>query len=295
MTTPPNPQQLLRRPKKPVAHNSHTGLIAAVAGGALLIVGSIIGFVVFAHGKSAASSTPQVTTAQVASMPAEQSFAGQNLQPRGKHGTGRPVPVVKPSPGASPTAAPTATPDASPTPADTHPKTAAEIAKAKHQAALRLAALRKQQTGGQSTDSTGLLGQTVANTNTSTRSTVTQTPQPIATEAATPAPAVATPDAAPTPVYAPRVVVDARFVDRVSPAYPDIAKEQGAQGTAIVLVTVGPKGNVISVQIDQSTGNKLLDQSALSAARSSRFEPPEIDGKPATETYRIVYTFDPSM
>ena len=93
-------------------------------------------------------------------------------------------------------------------------------------------------------------------------------------------------------MYAPRVVVDARFVDRVSPSYPDIAREQGAQGTAIVLATVGPKGNVISVQIDQSTGNKLLDQSALAAARTSRFQPPQIDGKPATETYRIVYTFD---
>jgi len=59
-----------------------------------------------------------------------------------------------------------------------------------------------------------------------------------------------------------------------------------------VLATVGPKGTVMSVSIEQSTGNKLLDDSALAAARASRFVPPEIDGKPATETYRIVYTFD---
>ena len=95
-------------------------------------------------------------------------------------------------------------------------------------------------------------------------------------------------------MYAPTVVVDARFVDRVEPVYPDIAKEQGVGGTAIVLATIGSDGRVISVSIDQSTGNRQLDSAAAAAARSSRFEPPEIDGKPATETYRIVYTFDPN-
>ncbi|HYK53402.1 MAG TPA: energy transducer TonB, partial [Candidatus Eremiobacteraceae bacterium] len=83
-------------------------------------------------------------------------------------------------------------------------------------------------------------------------------------------------------------------VERVEPVYPDIAKEQGVGGTAIVLATIGPDGRVISVSIDQSTGNRQLDSAAVAAAHSSRFEPPEIDGKPATETYRIVYTFDPN-
>ena len=141
-----------------------------------------------------------------------------------------------------------------------------------------------QSAGSQSTVALTTHEPAAARPNTSTPVTPTQTQ----------APAPAAPVADATPLYAPRVVVDARFIDRVSPTYPDMAKEQGASGTAIVLATVGPSGNVLSVAIDQSTGNRMLDEAALSAARSSRFEPPEIDGKPATETYRIVYTFDPN-
>src|SRR5207302_4758452 len=77
--------------------------------------------------------------------------------------------------------------------------------------------------------------------------------------APTQAPVAAAPAPEATPVYAPRVVVDARFADRAAPVYPDIARQQGAQGTAILLATVGPKGSVLSVSIEQSTGNKWLD------------------------------------
>ena len=85
--------------------------------------------------------------------------------------------------------------------------------------------------------------------------------------------------------------MDARFVHEAQPDYPDIAKAQNAQGTAVVFATVGPKGNVLSTRVDESTGNRLLDQAALAAARQSTFMPPQINGKPATETYRLVYTF----
>jgi periplasmic protein TonB len=117
---------------------------------------------------------------------------------------------------------------------------------------------------------------------------------PTAAPAATPATVAAAdqqPQADATPVYAPEVVVDARFVHQVQPDYPDVAKEQNVQGTAVVFATVGPKGNVLSTHIDESTGNKLLDQAAMTAARQSSFEPPQINGKPATETYRLIYTF----
>lgn len=287
VTTPPNPEQLLRRPKKPVANTPNTGMLAAGAVGALLVVGAIVAFVVFGHGKSAAGSAAQ--TAQITAVPVSQGslpvFAPAPVIRSGH----KPAAPAKPTPGISPTPAPTATPNAAPTPGQPHPATAAQAAKLRHEAALHAAALRREQAaalnGGSSAVSLGNssvspAGQTIAQT------------QPAAIP--TPAPASPTPDAQPTPVYAPLVVVDARFIDRVSPSYPDIAREQGASGTAIVLATVGSRGNVISVAIDQSTGNRLLDQAALSAARSSRFEPPEIDGKPATETYRIVYTFDPN-
>jgi len=290
VTTPPNPQQLLRRPKKPVAKNSNTAAIVAGSVGAIVVVGAIVGFVVFGHGKSAANDAAQPTT-QVAALPVAQSYAPAFGSTVVKHASRKPVPSVKPADASSPTPLPsptdTATPAATPTP-DTHAAAQADAAKTKHLAALHQAAVRRLQAAQANANSSGsssLLGPTTP-TQGSTLS------QPVPTAVPTPEPATPTPDAEPTPVYAPRVVVDARFVDRVAPVYPDIAREQGAQGTAIVLATVGPKGNVLAVALDQSTGNKVLDQSALSAARTSRFAPPEIGGKPATETYRIVYTFD---
>ena len=122
------------------------------------------------------------------------------------------------------------------------------------------------------------------------------TPAPLLSEPPTPvAPtAAAEPTATPSEeVYAPQIVVDARFESRVQPDYPEIAREQGISGTAVVLVTVGPKGNVISQRLEKSAGHPLLDQAALNAAAHSLFLPPKIDGKPATETYRIVYAFTP--
>ena len=88
-------------------------------------------------------------------------------------------------------------------------------------------------------------------------------------------------------------MVDARFSNRIQPDYPEIAREQHIEGTAIVLVTVGPKGNVISQRLEKSAGHPMLDQAALAAAAHSSFLPPKIDGKPATETYRIYYAFAP--
>ncbi|HTV74378.1 MAG TPA: energy transducer TonB [Candidatus Acidoferrales bacterium] len=127
--------------------------------------------------------------------------------------------------------------------------------------------------------------------------TVTEAPQ---LPAPTPAP-VALASAAqdvsapvePTTVYAPDTILEARFINRQEPVYPEIAREQDARGTAIVLITIGPKGNVISARIGQSTGFAILDNAALDAARTSTFQAPVIDGKPATATYRIEYDFSP--
>jgi TonB family protein len=180
--------------------------------------------------------------------------------------------LPSPTPGVTPTPLPTPTPAQSPTPTPAPKKTP------KPKSAT--VALRQLRT----------LGIPI-----STPFGVPPTPAVFAT--ATPAPEAATPEpATPTPaaeVYAPQVVVDARFANRVQPDYPEVAREQNIQGTAIVLVTVGPKGNVISQRLERSAGHPLLDQAALTAAAHSSFLPPKIDGKPATETYRVSYTFSP--
>lgn len=288
MSTPANPQHLLRRPKKP-QQKTFSWRIPAIAAIVVVVTGGgIAGFTAYGRGHAAAPAPP-VPTSQPASLSLAQNYAPPIVAPTLTHKAHKPSTTPNPSP--SPNA--TQAPQPAPTPLSVSSPSIARIqtassATAKHEAAAaRLAAARlaaqllaSSRIGSQSQSSVA-----------TTQNESTPVPVPVSTQP--PAQTTATPDAAPTPVYAPTIVVDARFADRVEPVYPDIAKEQGVGGTAIVLATIGPDGRVLTVSIDQSTGNRQLDSSAVAAAHASRFEPPEIDGKPATETYRIVYTFDP--
>jgi protein TonB len=108
---------------------------------------------------------------------------------------------------------------------------------------------------------------------------------------ATARPAIETPAPVETPVDARDRIVAATFRHEVRPVYPDIAKYGDQEGTVVVLATIGPEGRVLSARIAQSSGSLAIDAEALRAAQASSYYPPEIDGKPAIMTYRIVYTF----
>lgn len=293
MSTPANPQHLLRRPKKPQP-KTFGWRIPIIAGIVVVIAGGgIAGFTAFGHGKS--TDAPPAPAATAASLAASQNYTPPIAAPTpAKHKTHKAAATTEasPSPNATPTPVATSTPVSAATETTTsslHAQSASS-ATAKHLSnAARLAAARH---AAQALASSGVSSLPQSSIASKTQNNSNPVAVPLSTQP--PTQAAAAPDAQPTPVYAPTIVVDARFVDRVEPVYPDIAKEQGVGGTAIVLATIGPDGRVISVSIDQSTGNRQLDSAALTAARSSRFEPPEIDGKPATETYRIVYTFDPN-
>jgi protein TonB len=95
------------------------------------------------------------------------------------------------------------------------------------------------------------------------------------------------------PIYAPERIVDAQVRVAAQPDFPDGARERGEHGTSIVLVTIDPKGNVVSAAVGASSGFPTLDRAAIAAARASQFVAPKINGRPATETYRLVYDFTP--
>ena len=79
---------------------------------------------------------------------------------------------------------------------------------------------------------------------------------------------------------------DADFRNKVQPEYPELAKQQGIQGTAVVMVTISASGALVSAKIYQSSGNPLLDNAALRAARASTFKPPSLQSD-----YLIDYVF----
>ena len=270
-----NTPQTLRRTLKPRSGGSPgfpVIIVSSVVG--VLLIGGGIGYAV-ETGQKHPSQPPAAVGLNVA-VPPLASFTTVTpvthvLATAKKTGKHHASPSTQASPSISPT--PGTTPSASPSPATASGKVVAVKHAAHHvkQSALTTLAFDP-----------------------AAASQATTAPDPIVTQAPVQAAATAPPVAAtpePTPIYEPAVVVDARFVSQVQPIYPEIPKSQGIQGTAVVLVTVGPDGNVISLSIGQSTGNRLLDAAALEAARSSKFQAPEVDGHPATETYRIVYTF----
>jgi TonB family protein len=101
---------------------------------------------------------------------------------------------------------------------------------------------------------------------------VAYTPPPHGSENGVPsAPPTEAPTANPRPV-GPTTATDSDFKNRVIPEYPELVKEQGIQGTAVVEVTIAPSGALLSAKIYQSSGNPLLDNAALKAARASTFK-----------------------
>lgn len=110
------------------------------------------------------------------------------------------------------------------------------------------------------------------------------TAEPTAASTAAPATAPPTPSG-------PVTATDADFINKVSPEYPDMAKEENIQGDVTVRITVGPTGAVLAEAIQESSGNPLLDNAALKAAKASTFKPPTYNGVAVQRDYLIIYTF----
>ena len=63
-------------------------------------------------------------------------------------------------------------------------------------------------------------------------------------------------------------------VYQVPPEYPYQARRSGIIGHGILFGKVDPRtGNVVSVSMEKSTGNTILDQAAMNAFRQWRFKP----------------------
>ena len=93
----------------------------------------------------------------------------------------------------------------------------------------------------------------------------------IATVATTPAPAVTSAPPAP-PQQASPVRKEFKPLQRVQPAFPRQAMQQGISGRVVAWVHVAPEGSVSSVEIKQST-NRLFDREVVRALSQWRFNP----------------------
>ncbi|MCK4940843.1 energy transducer TonB [candidate division WOR-3 bacterium] len=79
------------------------------------------------------------------------------------------------------------------------------------------------------------------------------------------------PDIEIVPYY--KVEVKPKPILQQKPRYPDLARRAGIEGQTVVKALVDIDGSVMDVQILKSSGNQMLDEAALSAARRWRFSP----------------------
>jgi len=84
-------------------------------------------------------------------------------------------------------------------------------------------------------------------------------------------------------------VLNGKAVSLPKPPYPAAAKAVNASGTVVVQVTVDEDGKVVSATA--VSGHPLLRAAAVSAARSAKFSPTLLSGKPVKVSGVITYNF----
>jgi protein TonB len=70
-----------------------------------------------------------------------------------------------------------------------------------------------------------------------------------------------------------RVITQADYLRPPSPRYPPLAHRLGLQGVVLVRVTIAMTGEPVRVEIERSSGFRLLDDAALAAVRKAWFRP----------------------
>lgn len=113
------------------------------------------------------------------------------------------------------------------------------------------------------------------------------------------APATSAPLAGPVaaaPAELPLVPAHTRATSRRNPKpeYPAIARRRGWQGTVLLRIQVGVDGLPASVEVAESSGREVLDQSALRTVRRWTFSPALRGDRPvaSTLTLSIVFKLD---
>ncbi len=116
----------------------------------------------------------------------------------------------------------------------------------------------------------------------------TQLPTPTTSAPTPPSSAAST-----GPASAPTVEPDykAAYLQNPKPAYPPLAFRMRIEGKVILVAEVLPNGQSGSVKIVESSGNDMLDQSALETVKKWKFTPARKDGVIVTQAVRIPITF----
>lgn len=95
------------------------------------------------------------------------------------------------------------------------------------------------------------------------------------------------------PASAPTVDADykAAYLQNPKPPYPPLAFRLRIEGKVVLIAEVLPNGQSGSVRIVESSGNEMLDKSALETVKRWKFTPARKDGVIVTQAVKIPITF----
>ena len=86
----------------------------------------------------------------------------------------------------------------------------------------------------------------------------------------------------------------ASIVNRYDVEYPDAARAEHLEGTALAKVSLDEHGKVVKVTIQRSAGSGVLDKAAVKVAESSTYKAAVGDDcKPTASIYVMVVDFKP--
>lgn len=83
----------------------------------------------------------------------------------------------------------------------------------------------------------------------------------------------------------------ARFTHQPPPAYPEVARQNGWEGTVALRLELRPDGTVGEVQVAQSSGHAALDNAAQDAAKTWKHVPATQDGSAVARWVETQLTF----
>jgi TonB family protein len=81
------------------------------------------------------------------------------------------------------------------------------------------------------------------------------------------------------------------YRENIPPVYPEIARARGYEGIVLVSAEILHTGRVEQAKIRKSSGYSILDQSALNAVKTWRFEPAKKSGRPFTMWVEVPIKF----
>ena len=80
-------------------------------------------------------------------------------------------------------------------------------------------------------------------------------------------------------------------IQNTPPSYPDLARRNGWEGRVMIRVEVSAEGRPLSTAIAKSSGFGVLDQAALRAVKSWRFQPRTVAGIPSAGSVEVPVSF----